>query len=154
MSNKTTITAERGQPIMQIERIFDAPRKDVFEIFTTQEMLEKWWSPYDQAYIEIDAREGGRWHFTAGKEVNFYGVIHEFSAPERFVQTEEFGNTGERGHVALDRYEFAELPDGKTKMTLTTTFLSVADRDFALQSGMEVGIIKSHETIDTLLKTI
>lgn len=153
MSNKTIITKEPGQPIMRIERVFDAPRQDVFDIFTTKELLEKWWSPYEQATIQIDAREGGRWHFTAGPDVTFYGYIHEFSAPERFVQTEEFANAPERGHAALDRYEFAELPDGKTKMTLTTVFLSTADRDLAIESGMETGVIKSYETIDTLLNT-
>lgn len=151
MSNKTTITAEKNSAILRIERIFDAPREQVFKIFTQKDMLEQWWYPYGKAEVEIDAREGGLWKFSAGEKVNFYGVIHEVSAPERIVQTEEFGGTGERGHVALDRYEFTELPGDRTQMALTTTFLSVADRDMAVQS-MEEGVVKSYLTIDTLLE--
>src|SRR5687768_16638871 len=104
MSNKMKITAEPGQPTVRIERVFNAPRQAVFDIFTQKDKLEKWWSPYGNATIEADVREGGAWKFKDGEEVNFYGFYHEVTAPERIVQTSEFANLPERGHVVLERY--------------------------------------------------
>jgi uncharacterized protein YndB with AHSA1/START domain len=151
MSNKMTITAEPGQPIIRIERAFNAPRTAVFEIFTQKDKLEKWWSPYGSATIEQNFTEGGAWKFAEGTEVVFYGYYHEISAPERFVQTSEFANLPERGHVVLERYDFTEQADGTTLITLTEAYLSVADRDAALQSGMQEGLAKAYDKADALL---
>lgn len=151
MSNKMNVTAESGQPIVKIERAFNASRQDVFAIFTQKDKLEKWWSPYGNATIEIDLKEGGAWHFSEGQEADFYGFYHEVTAPERIVQTSEFGVLPERGHVVLERYEFTEQTDGTTLMTLTEAFLSVEDRDAMLQSGMEEGLSKTYDKIDQLL---
>ena len=30
-----------------VERVFDAPRERVFEVFTTSEHIQKWWGPED-----------------------------------------------------------------------------------------------------------
>jgi uncharacterized protein YndB with AHSA1/START domain len=152
MSNKTAITAEPDVPTLRIERTFDAPRDKVFLAFTQKDMLEKWWSPWDTARIELDAREGGAWRFTDstdGQEVTFYGYFHEVTAPERIVQTTEFAGI-ERGHPVLDRYEFTE-ENGRTLVTITEAFLSVEDRDAAIQSGMESGIVQHYVNLDKVL---
>ena len=152
MNNNTTITADENSPIVRIERAFQAPRDKVFAIFTHKDMLEKWWNPYGDATIEITPEAGGSWKFEGGQEASFFGYFHEVTAPERIVQTSEFAHLPERGHVVLERYEFTEQEDGTTRMTLTNAFLSVADRDAALQSGMEEGLEPSYKKIDELLE--
>lgn len=156
MNNKTTVTAEPGSSFLVIEREFNAPRAKVFAVYTEAEKLEKWWSPWGKANIEIDARDGGTWKFSNPQEdgnlMTFYGYFHEVTAPERIVQTEEFANLGERGHVALDKYDFIELDDNRTKVVLTMAFTSVSDRDATVQSGMEQGVVQQYINLETLLE--
>lgn len=161
MSNKTTIIADPGSPIIRFERVFDAPRDKVFEVFTNKDMLAKWWSPSKTARIdELDVREGGLWKFTDvspdGSEIAFHGYFHEITPPERFVQTSEFDNLvdiiGERGHTVLARYEFKELPDGQTQYIGTEIYMSADDRDMAIQSGMESGVVQSFNNIDAIFE--
>jgi uncharacterized protein YndB with AHSA1/START domain len=156
MSNTMTLTAEPGTSIIQIERIFDAPRNKVFLTFTHKEKLEKWWSPNGEAHIKIDAREGGAWKFTDvmsdGQKITFYGIFHEVTSPERIVQTAEFANVGERGHVVLEKYEFTELDDKRTRLLLTEVFMSVEDRDAAIESGMEGGLAQSYDNLENILQ--
>lgn len=152
MNNNMVLTAKDNSPIIRIERVFNAPRQAVFDIFTKKDKLEKWWSPYGQATIDFELAPGGAWKFTEAQGgVTFYGYYHEVTAPERFVQTSEFANLGERGHVVLERYEFTEQPEGTTLMTLTEAYLSVADRDAALQSGMQEGLAKAYDKAQELL---
>ena len=45
-----------------IERVFDAPRERVFEMFTKPEHLEKWFGPKNVGHpiTEFEARPGGK----------------------------------------------------------------------------------------------
>lgn len=154
MSNTTIITAEPGQPILRVERVFNAPRPAVFDIFSKVENLEKWWNPYGPAKVEADIREGGAWKFDGGENATFYGYYHEVTAPERIVQTSEYASLPERGHVVLDRYEFTEQPDGATLVVLTEVYMSTEDRDQATASGMTDGIEETYKKIDKLLEEV
>lgn len=154
MSSTTTVTSDQGSPIIIVERTFDAPREKVFAALTDPEKLKNWWSPWGTLKIELDLREGGEWRFSdvSGEETHaFFGRFHEITAPERIVQTEEYANLGERGHVILDKYELAEK-DGKTHLTITMACLSVADRDAIMATGMTEGIVAQHEKLDALLE--
>jgi uncharacterized protein YndB with AHSA1/START domain len=157
MSNKTTLTAEPGSPIIRIERTFDAPPVKVFLAFTLKDKIERWWSPSGNARIDdLDAREGGKWRFThvmpEGQEITFFGYFHEITPPERIVQTAEFASMPVRGHVVLDKYEFTKLDNGRTHMELTEAFMSVADRDAAVEAGVETGLAQSYLNLDTVLQ--
>jgi uncharacterized protein YndB with AHSA1/START domain len=157
MSNKTTMKAEEGSPLICIERVFDAPREKAFLAFITKEQIERWWSPGGKTRIdELEPREGGHWRYTAlateGYEVTFFGIFHEIAAPERIVQTAEFAGLPVRGHVVLDRYEFTGLDESHTRMVLTEAFMSVADRDAAVESHMEEGVVQSYHNLDLLLQ--
>lgn len=156
MSNNMTLIAKPGVPIIRIERIFGVHRDKVFLAFTQKNILQKWWSPNGEARIKIDCREGGVWKFTDvmsdGQEITFHGIFHEVTAPERIVQTAEFANLGERGHVVLSMYEFFELDDGRTRLLITEAFMNIEDRDAAIASGMEIGLAQSYNSLDTLLQ--
>jgi uncharacterized protein YndB with AHSA1/START domain len=74
-----------------IERVFDAPRERVFEMFTKPEHIQKWWGPKMQSapVTEFDARAGGKVFFVMREPdgVTHYdvGVVHEIMPPSRVV---------------------------------------------------------------------
>ncbi|HZR41607.1 MAG TPA: SRPBCC family protein [Ktedonobacteraceae bacterium] len=160
MANKTTITAEPGKQEMVITREFDAPRELVFKAFTDPKLIVQWWGPrYLSTEVDkMDVRPGGGWRFVhrdaKGNEYGFHGVYHEVRAPELVIDTFEFEGLPEAGHVALETMRLEELPGGRTRFTAQSVFQSVADRDGALQSGMEEGLNDSHERLAELLGTL
>jgi uncharacterized protein YndB with AHSA1/START domain len=67
-------------------------------------------------------------------------VNHEVSAPERIIATFEFEGLPEPGHVALEATVFEALPSNRTRITARSVYLSVADRNGIVASGMEHGV--------------
>ena len=106
----------------------------------------------------FEPRSGGRWRYIqkdqSGNEFAFRGVYHEVLAPQRIIDTFEFEGLPEAGHVCLETLTFEALPGGRTRLTAHSVFQSVADRDDALQSGMEEGVNDSHERLAELLETM
>jgi len=153
--NKTTIIAEPGKQELFIIREFDAPRELVFKAFVEPKLLEKWLGPKNMK-MKIDKMEnkpGGSYRYThsdsKGNVHGFRGVVHEVLKPERIIQTFEY--EGLVGHVTLDTALFESLPGNRTKVTGQSVFQSVADRDGMIKSGMERGVVDSHERLDALL---
>ncbi len=52
--------------------------------------------------------------------------------------------------MALETAALEEF-DGKTRLTVKSVFQSVEDRDGMLKSGMEEGVIETHERLAELL---
>jgi len=158
--NKTTIIAEPGKQEMRITREFDAPRDLVFQAFTDPELYVQWLGPRRLTTMldTFEPRSGGRWRYLkkdqSGHEFGFHGVYHEVRAPERIIDTFEFEGLPEAGHVALETLTLEELAGGRTRLTAQSVFQSVADRDGALQSGMEEGLNDSYERLTELLETM
>jgi uncharacterized protein YndB with AHSA1/START domain len=158
MKNKTSIIAEPGKQELFITREFEAPRELVFKALNDPDMLKQWLGPRDLT-LEIekfDGRSGGSYRFincnATGTRYCFNGVIHEVTAPERIIRTFEFEGLPERGHVSLETATFEALADGRTKLTIHSVFKSVSDRDGMIQSGMERGVVDSHERLDELFE--
>jgi uncharacterized protein YndB with AHSA1/START domain len=104
---------------------------------------------------KMDVKFGGIWRYVQrkpdGSEYGFRGVYHAIVPNERLVFTFEF--EGMPGHVMLETLAFEEH-DGKTKMTDSSVFQSVEDRDGMLQSGMEGGAAESLDRFAMLLKAL
>jgi uncharacterized protein YndB with AHSA1/START domain len=153
-NDRTRIIAERGKQEVIITRVFDAPRNLVFKASTDRNLITRWWGPrrFTTIVDKIDARPGGMWRFinrdAAGNEFAFHGVYHEILAPERIVDTFEF--EGMPGHVSLETCTLEDI-GGKTKMTTKSVYQSVDDRDGALKSGMEEGVLETMDRLAELL---
>jgi len=78
--------------------------------------------------------------------------FHECTAPERIIQTFEFEGLPEKGHVCLSTTRFEALPNNRTRVVIQDVYQAVADRDAALQSGMEQGVNESNERLDELIE--
>ena len=142
---------------IEFSRVFDAPRRLVFEAHAKPEHVRRWWGPRGSTMTtcELDFRPGGRWRFVirtrGGKEVAFHGEYREIVAPERFVWT--FGFDGMPGPAGVETYTFTEH-DGKTTLTSVGLFDSIASRDAAIQSGMETGAAETWDRLEELLASL
>jgi len=157
---KTNVIVEPGTQEIIITRIFDAPRELVFQAHIDPKLLIKWLGPRElkMTIEKLEPRSGGSWRYIHtdkdGNKFGFHGVFHEIAAPERAIQTFEFEGLPEKGHVSLETARFEELPNSKTKLTITSVFQSVADRDGMIQADMERGLNESHERLDELLSAL
>jgi len=141
-----------------LTRVFDAPRELVFKAHTDPDLIPQWWGLRSNTTIvkTMDMRPGGTWWFIqrddAGHEFAFHGEYREILLPERLVNTFEF--QGVPGHIILDTSVFEELPDGRTKLTATSLFATIIDRDGMLNSGMESGSNESWDRLAELLAAL
>jgi len=119
-----------------IRRIFDAPRRLVFDAWTDPEHLARWWGPQGFTIIacKAEVRPGGVWHRTMrspeGNVIRKHGVYREIVVPERLVFTYVSDDAeGNPGPPTLVTVTFAD-GGGKTRLTLRQTlFESAAARD-------------------------
>jgi uncharacterized protein YndB with AHSA1/START domain len=138
-------------------RVFNAPRRLVYEAHSKPEHIQRWWGPRGSTMTscEMDFRPGGRWRFVLreadGSENAFRGEFRETVEPEKIVQTFEW--EGMPGHISVDTLTLVEQ-HGKTTATTTSRFGSVEDRDGMLQSGMEAGANESYDRLEEHLATM
>ena len=156
--NETTIIAEPGKQELFIIREFDVPRELVFKATTDPKLIVQWLGPRDltMKIEKYDPKSGGSYRYihsdAKGNDYGFYGVFHNVTAPKIVIQTFEF--EGMPGHATLETATYEELPNGRTKLTVHSIFQSVADRDGMMQSGMERGVVDSHERLDELFASL
>jgi len=152
----TKITAPEGQPFVDIEREFDAPRELVLRAYREPELIKQWLGPrqYEMRIDRWDARDGGEYryvHTDGTNEYAFHGVFHSFDM-DSMVQTFEF--EGAPGHVSLDTQVLEDLGNGRTRVKGHSVFMSVADRDAMVEAGMKVGVEDGFNRLDELLPTL
>ncbi|HYI77918.1 MAG TPA: SRPBCC family protein [Chryseolinea sp.] len=158
VKNQTKIIAEPGKQELFIVREFEASRELVFKAFTDKDVLVQWIGPREMSmqYEKFDLRTNGSYRYiqtsSDGMEFGFHGVCHEYTPPERIIQTFEFEGLPEKGHVALETTKFESLSKNRTRVTVQSVFQSVADRDGMVQSGMEHGVITSYERLDEIIE--
>ena len=148
----------RGDREIVITRVFDAPRKLVFDAFTKPELVKQWllgpdgWS---MPVCEIDLKVGGKYRYVwrrdkDGTEMGMGGVYREIVAPERVVATEKFDQSWYPGE-AVGTFVLVEQ-GGKTTLTQTILYESREARDGVLKSGMEKGVVASYDRLAKLLE--
>ncbi|MCU1307593.1 MAG: hypothetical protein JWN45_2288 [Acidobacteriaceae bacterium] len=137
-------------------RVFDAPRKLVFDAYTKPELVKQWlgvFGGWSLAVCEIDLRVGGRyrweWQGSDGKKMGVSGVYREIVPAKRLVNTELFDDPWYEGE-ALITSVFVEQ-GGKTTFTATMLYSSKETRDAVLKSPMETGVAKSYDKLAELL---
>lgn len=149
------VTTPTDREVM-MTRVFDAPRRLVYEAFTKPELLKRWFGPRGWSLVvcESDLRVGGAWRFVLrgpdGQEMGMRGVYKELSPPDRSVHTESFDGYPGESVVTMDLAEH----DGKTTFTATVLYPSKEVRDAVVQSGMEHGAAESYDRLAELLPSL
>jgi uncharacterized protein YndB with AHSA1/START domain len=139
-SGQLKITLPSDTEIL-MTRVFDAPRRLVFEAMTKAEYVRRWWccmEGFTMTVCEIDLRVGGRYRYAMvgpHGEVAFNGVYHEIVAPERIVHS-EFFEPHPDGLMVTTTFEER---DGKTYYQSLLRAVSKEMRDGVIASGMEGG---------------
>jgi uncharacterized protein YndB with AHSA1/START domain len=141
-----------------LTRLFDAPRRLVFEAMTKPEHVKRWWGILDEGYsvpvCEIDLRPGGKWRFV-GKgpqgEYGFHGVYREIVVPERVVFTEIYDPFPDAESVVTS---VLTEEGGKTRLTATCVYPSLEVRDMVIQSGMTRGASISYDRLEELIQQL
>ncbi|MGH9863482.1 MAG: SRPBCC family protein [Candidatus Acidiferrales bacterium] len=154
---KTLQVTARGEREIMMTRVFDAPRRLVFEAHTKPELLKRWllgppgWS---MPVCEIDLKVGGKYRYvwrrdSDGKEMGMGGVYREIVPPERIVTTEKFDDPWYPGEALVTTVLVEE--GGKTTLTCAMLLESLEARDAVLKSGMERGVAASYDRLAELL---
>jgi uncharacterized protein YndB with AHSA1/START domain len=139
-----------------ITRDFSAPRQLVFDAHSKPALIQKWLTGppgWTMPVCEVDFRVGGKyryvWENVNGTRMGMGGTYREIVAPARVVSTELFDEDWTGGET-LNTLVFTE-EGGKTKMSLTVLYSSLAARDAALKTGMTTGMEMSYTGLDALL---
>jgi uncharacterized protein YndB with AHSA1/START domain len=155
-SGTFSITAHGDREIV-VTRVFDAPRRLVFDAYTKPELVKRWllgpdgWS---MPVCEIDLRAGGKYRYVwrndaDGSEMGMGGIYREVVAPDRIVATEKFDQAWYPGE-AVGTIVLVEQ-DGKTTLTQTILYDSRATRDAVLKSPMQYGMGMSYDRLEKFL---
>lgn len=149
---KVTTPTERE---IVLTRVFDAPRRMVFDAFTKPELLKRWFGPrgWELVVCEIDLRVGGTFRFVLrgpdGRDMGMRGVYREITPPERSVHMESFDDYPGESQVTTVMVE----QGGRTTMTATVLYPSREVRDIVISTGMEHGAAESYDKLAELLES-
>ena len=121
-----------------ITRVFNAPRELVFAAWTDPAHIGRWFGPngFTITMQEMDVRPGGYWRFIMhgpdGADYLNENQYLEIVKPERLVYL----------HGPTPKFQATvtfENENGKTRLTLRTTFATAEERDW---------IVKTHNAIE------
>jgi uncharacterized protein YndB with AHSA1/START domain len=153
-----TVTLPSDREIL-LTRVFDAPRRLVFEACTRPEHVVRWWGPHGSTMTlcEMDFRPGGAWRFVVrmpnGQECPFKGEYREIVPPERVVQTFIYDVEFIRDFEALETMTLTEQ-DGKTTLQVIVLHQTKEARDGQVNSGMEAGASETYDRLAEFIQTL
>lgn len=152
----TTIFTTPSDQEVVTTRVFDAPRRLVWEAWTSPEHLPHWMlgpEGWTMPVCEIDLRPGGAYRFVwrrpDGAEMGISGAYQEVTPPERLVATEAWDGWTETLNTLVLSEE-----DGKTTITNTVRYPSKEARDAALQTGMKEGLSQGLDRLAEYLQAM
>jgi uncharacterized protein YndB with AHSA1/START domain len=125
------VTEDSAQ-VVRIERTFDAPAEDVFDAWTSEEVISRWFKPkqgWREAEAEVDLRVGGAVRVVMrtpdGEPVRAGGEYTLIERPNRLAFTWTFED--DPSNQQMIELEFTER-DGATTVLFTNSDISGAER--------------------------
>jgi len=126
MTSEENPGAEAARQVT-ITHVFDAPPELVFDAFVDPDQVAEWWAPegfhVPRDTVDVDARAGGRIHFTmaesdGGAEYPVRFEILEMSRPQLLVMRSPAMPEVGIAEPTLTRVEFEDAGAG-TRVTVT-----------------------------------
>lgn len=132
------MTQEPGHAV-RIERTFDAPAQDVFDAWTSPEVMRRWFHcqpDWDTPEAEVDLRVGGKVRVVMrrpdGTQVKAQGKYTSIDRPHRLVMTWTFDD--DRSNQQLVELTFSES-EGSTTVVMINSRISTDERRDAQEQG-------------------
>lgn len=146
---------------MTLHAEFDASVERVWQLWADPRQLERWWGPpeYPATMTTHDLHPGGRveYHMTGPEGDQFHGYweVEEVDAPRRLVVHDGFADAAGTPNDDLPRntmrLTITDLGNGRSRMTIESTFPDLPSMEQVLSMGMEEGITAAVGQIDALL---
>ena len=142
-------------------RIFDAPLQLVWDAWTKEEHLLRWWGPhgFTNKDCSVDLKTGGSLCITmmnSGEDHPCYFNYHEIVPLKKFVWTGKADASNYPGSdptpPASSITVLFEDIENKTRVTMILTYGSNEERDKDLTRGDTEGWAEMFEKLDDLLK--
>jgi uncharacterized protein YndB with AHSA1/START domain len=122
------VTEDTGY-VLRIERTFDAPADEVFDAWTSPEVMRRWFhcfEDWETPVAEVDLREGGQVRVAMrkpdGSESRMGGEYRVIERPRRLVMTWTFYDD-EPGNEQLIELTFSES-EGSTTVVMVNSRIS------------------------------
>jgi uncharacterized protein YndB with AHSA1/START domain len=132
------VTEESGRAV-RIERTFDAPAGDVFDAWTSPEVMQRWFHcapDWDTPEAEVDLRVGGKVEVVMrrpdGTEVQARGQYTVIDRPHRLVMKWTFDD--DPSNVQLIELSFSKSA-GATTVLMVNSDISTDERRDAQDEG-------------------
>jgi uncharacterized protein YndB with AHSA1/START domain len=132
------VTKESAQ-VVRIERTFEATAEDVFDAWTSPEVIARWFRPgrdWGEASAEVDLRVGGKVSVVMrapdGSDVGAGGEYTLIERPHRLVFTWTFDD--DPSNQQTIELEFTEQ-DGATRVVFVNSDISAEKRRDAQYEG-------------------
>lgn len=138
-----------------LEKIFEASREKVFNLFTDAEQLEEFWGPsgWELIHSNMNFRPDGEWHYgmkstdetsqTFGVEYWKKAVYQEIDAPKKIVYHDYFadeqGEINREMPVAETKIEFVSLSEEQTIVVSRARYNTGEE----LKSLMDRGLVQT-----------
>ena len=148
-----TITAHE----ITITRVYDAPRRLVWEAWTNPDRLAQWWGKRgwraQRSSIVMDVRPGGRFSVNTvsdadGSEMTSDAVYREVAEPERLVFTEAPAAGCAESEGTVGTVTFADLGDGRTEMVFRSTLYTTDENRERTVGGLNSAFDRLAETLE------
>jgi len=140
-------------------RVFNAPRRLVFDAYTKPELLTRWMGVmpgWSWVVCDIDLRVGGGfrylWRGPDDFEMGMRGTYLEVTPPHRIVSTEQFDEKWYEGECV--ETVTLEETDGRTTLIMLLRYDNQEVRDSVLQSPAASGMEAGFSNLDALLRTL
>jgi uncharacterized protein YndB with AHSA1/START domain len=124
--------AEEAARVVRIERTFDAPAEAVFDAWTSEEVIRRWFRPREgwlEPSAEVDLRVGGKIRVVMrtpeGEPVGAGGEYMEIDRPNRLAFTWTFDD--DPSNEQMIELEFTER-DGVTTVLFVNSNISEEER--------------------------
>ena len=159
-----TVTAVRKDPeklTLTLEAEFDASPERVWQLWADARQLERWWGPpgYPATFTAHDFRPGGRSeYYMTGPEgrVPFdgYWEIIELDPPHSMHIEDGFAPDGSASELPGPggmNVTIEAIGQGRTRMTVESTYPDTATMEQLLAMGQEEGLKEAMGQIDAIL---
>lgn len=140
-----------------LTRLFNAPRKLVYEALSQPEHVAQWYGPhgFTMNHCHMDLRPGGTYRYVMrtpdGGDFAMHGEYREIVPGEKIVATESYEIPGIEDKVSVVTMTLEEA-NGMTTLTSRIVYACTEDRDGHLHSGMERGAGQTFDRLEAFLK--